>query len=805
MPQYPAQDGSSTVTDVLENVLSKALPILRGYLEPYQREWTSELWSELEDEIGRVYRGYLRSLLPDPHVDRSGADLPYTVERPSDPPFGGQVTLGAINQRGLFRQNGRATLLEPCGDFSPRTKDPVRHDALHHVYMHLVSKSESINQLFLATTSLRSLAVTFGGTESPRIQLSRDKLHGTVDVPEVLASLLAPVAVRERWRTSIRGILTHLDIEKIANAIHIKGRFPPELAALAEPQNQPGQLDPLDVIRKWPNFFSEWLSLYPETLQNDGAVNDRKGLRNIEEAGILFKSWLRSIAWLMFYCQKDVAGGFFYTVRLPRIILRPARVLPETSLSVVCKEPLSGVHLTQLRATFQAVEASAAFGELREIANSSIERFRSKRLGNVETERPADKSHAALRPVLEKLYLDHDDLPVDFRQLYFLLNLARSLVGQRHEGQSLRFCLIHGFGFARVDAESNGAIQEFRADLLHRWQRFLGSVQLPAGGAGAEPKIQDVGQALAKWIKANDLQLQRPDVAVYLEEVATSDLPLPVGLVQVRYLSTDELHPVGTELELRQALRDITLWSHRTVAIVTATSGLFLFIKGACILVRCSGREDWDDPFYVYVTGEHEPLERQIEADLQKTFSETFPDRPNVAKQAATAIRYLCEALVSMGHGAMFVVRPKQEGEDSVTLPPLNPVWLIRSRIDTENFTQECAIYALMAALDGATELLLPLETTGSIEFRCRRYAQTLQKDWVWSDDPDEPGHAVPLNVALSTMLVGKGTRHHTALVLSKRLKDSLVLTVSADGPVTIFKNGAPVESPSGILMRFAP
>jgi len=318
----------STLSNILDQVLAKALPAAALYADLNSDKRDSQVWSKLEDTIGGVYHSYLRSLLSDPHVERRADDLPYAVAPACPPPFGANVTLGAINQRGLFRQNGRATLLEPCGAFSPRTTEAGRHDALHHVYMHLVlvQKAESINQLFLGTTNLPSLAVILGEEGDPCIEISHDGLHGTVHVSTTLADLLAKHDLRHRWKEAIQRILTDLKAGEILDSVRRKGRLPPELSLLVEPQYRPDQLDPLDVIRRWPKLFSQWLSIYP-----------KEKLPNIEKAGILFGSWLWSIAWLMFYCQEEVAGRFFYTVRLPPIIEKPERVLPET-FAIHCLE-----------------------------------------------------------------------------------------------------------------------------------------------------------------------------------------------------------------------------------------------------------------------------------------------------------------------------------------------------------------------------------------------------------------------------------------------------------------------------------
>jgi len=84
--------------------------------------------------------------------------------------------------------------------------------------------------------------------------------------------------------------------------------------------------------------------------------------------------------------------------------------------------------------------------------------------------------------------------------------------------------------------------------------------------------------------------------------------------------------------------------------------------------------------------------------------------------------------------------------------------------------------------------------------------------DWVWRDDEDflgsDLGSAIVrtnVDVDMTGQLVGKGTRHHTAVALSRRLTGALVITVSANGDVTIYKDGTIKELPSRLTVRFAP
>lgn len=784
----------SALFNTLDQVIAKVLPNVSAFANKYPDDWDSAMWSNLEDLIGHVYRSFLRSLLSDPHIK----DLRYVIDQQEAKPLGENVTLCAINHRGLFRQNGRSTLLEPCGAFYPRTAIAKRHEALHHTYMYLVQKAESINQLFLGTkTSLKCLAVVFGEEDEPRIDISRDKLHGTFHISNSLADYLAPTDLRLQWKEVIHRILKEVKPSKILNSLDRKGRLPPELSSLDKSLFRNNPLNPLDVIRQWPKLFRQWLSIY--TMED---------LQNIEKAGILFGSWLWSISWLMFYCQEDVAGRFFYTIRLPLIDEDLKGVFPESSVSIVTKVGLTEDQLNKFREIADELSPSKGFIAITNLIKTSVRNFRKNRLGLLKKLDKTYKVHNDLRFLLEKLYSGYD-LPMDFKRMCFFLNLARCFVGRHHEGESLRFCFIYGFGYDRVNAESNGMLDEYHSPLLPRWLRFLDRAKV-AFDADEKDKTKELGESLADWIKGNDLQLQRPDVALYFEEDANTDYPRPSILVQIRRSFPEELHPVSTELELRQALRDLTECSNRTVAVLTGSSGLFVFILGKCLLVRCSGRDDWNDPFYLQITDDGLVLEDQIDTDFKDIFKDTFSDRNEVAEKAAEIVKRLCEALVTMGYGAMFVVRRKEAWiSSSKKLRPLNPVWLLRSTVqNSDDLKNECAVFALMAALDGATELLLPSDTNEPIQFYCRRFAQIEPKYRVWKDDKDELGDVILESEADKNMwrlFIGKGTRHHTALLLSRRLSDSLIITISADGPVTVFQDGTIKKPRSKIPIRFAP
>ena len=117
--------------------------------------------------------------------------------------------------------------------------------------------------------------------------------------------------------------------------------------------------------------------------------------------------------------------------------------------------------------------------------------------------------------------------------------------------------------------------------------------------------------------------------------------------------------------------------------------------------------------------------------------------------------------------------------------------------------------FALMAALDGASELVIPNSDDDTFSFHCRSFVQTRIPIWK-QIRKGECGDATltPKVEQRSTKLLsllGKGTRHHSAYALSCDLgTNALVITLSADGPVSIWRNGEQLKSKEGEL-KYAP
>ena len=268
-----------------------------------------------------------------------------------------------------------------------------------------------------------------------------------------------------------------------------------------------------------------------------------------------------------------------------------------------------------------------------------------------------------------------------------------------------------------------------------------------------------------------------------------------------------EFHAVGTEIQLRDALRDLTEKSRTTVGVIVVGSGLLVFVGGQCILLPCNSRSEWKDQLAPLLWA-NLPLEVEIQSFMAKTMEDIFAKAgvsKTITAETAAVLHRLCETLVALGHGALIVVRRKGDDRGS-SLTPLNPVWGLRNSASILDLRNDCTTYALMAALDGATEMLLPQgDEDQEIFFRCRRFVQTNIP--LWKDETGGfAGEAVvdDLTSLLALSLIGKGTRHHSALALSKQLgAAALVITVSADGPVTFWHNGD-LRKPQ-VELRYAP
>lgn len=738
---------------------------------------TQTNWAVHESFLAGLYRGILRAFLADCHIPwPEGISLP---QLPLSPYTSAQLTsvrLGALNFRGLYRRNGRETLLEPCGSFLPRCSDTARHRTLHHIYMQLVRKAESINQLFLSTTTLDTLSVQLCAIGGECTAHHTDGKHATIVISEQLCQQLAGKEVRKGWSSLIAQVLApDFDLAQVA-------RLSKEASQTAAQHQREFEKGRQSMLQGNPYLFQQWLS-----------IPFIQPLQSMAHAGALFEVWLRSLAWLLFYCRPEHAGGYFFTVRLPTLLTSPAEALPDSSMSIVADVPLAKGILDDFRGLRGVLTKTRATKALKAATKFQFDAFLNRRRGDL-----AEELASALGALSPPLSLNYDGVA-------FLCKVARCLVGQRHEGHPLRFCFVFGFSRERLDAEAAGVLREVSSELSDRWPNFTKALSIQ------NAPTDTVGEALASWIKSNDLQLQRMDTAVFFEEREDCTYPVPVSIVRVRFPDAGEYHTVGTEIQLRAAFRKLSTNSKTTVCVVTAPTGLYLFAVGKCFLIPCSARDRWNDPVHAHLW-DKAPLEDKIRDFTENTLRSVFVPpavSEEVLMEAAAVLTQLFETLVTLGHGALFVVRTPQKVGEPSPLAPLNPVWCLRPSVSLADTERDCATYALMAALDGATEVILP-RSGSEILFSCRRFAQISLA--LWEDVPGGYAGEATVNTANSKVpplsLVGKGTRHHSALALSRQLgSDALIITVSADGPVTFWRDGdvvRDVAKPS-LVLRYAP
>jgi len=752
-------------------------------------------WWNVEKILAKLYLALLYPFIRNRHQIRHkgffGFPLPDLPEIGSN---SSSIRLGAVNYRGLFRQNGRLTLLEPCGDFRPRCTNSDQHDYLHAFYMRLVGKADSINQLFLASTRLSSLSVIFDASEggAATVEINEQTAHAKF--------VITPSLVSEEWSKTIHEYLTESMSEKgikklllgeEQRLLRLISLYDPVSSNAASEKNVINRA--MDAMSKHVEFYRGWLSLPFRTT-----------ILGPARAGSAFEAWFHSLGLLPFYCSSKHAGNWFCTLRLPAFVAAGAAVIPDTSVSLVAQEQPDEKTLNAFLSLRSLIEEHPVMESIRGIVNDKYHKFERYRLGNLST---VDK-HKDLGAVFN--HLKKSSLAIDRNKLIFLLKVARSIGGDKHEGQPLRFCFVFGFSWQRIDAESGGLIRELSTDLKGRWCDFCKYFKLKDG------QEEQYGDGLIRWIKSNDLQLQRSDVAVFFEETSESLFPVPTRIVRICHRIGGETFPVATEVQLRDALRLLTQSSSTTVGVLTVHSGLIVYYAGSCLLVPCGQQDDWDVPVNPRIAWDGKPIEEEvkdfIKEELEQTFSKTFLDSEldpkTIIADTAEILNKLCETLVTMRHGSLIVVR--SDGADyRTTLQPLNPVWCLHRTISADAMQRECTTYALMAALDGATEIVIPSTSSKQeLLFGCRKFVQTSTPVWRGVNGShdgdaelcDDQFHVAPIE------LVGKGTRHHSALSLSKELgSKALVITVSADGPITLWRDGAKCTPAQGVRLRYAP
>lgn len=748
-----------------------------------------KVWPKLENLLGHLFFGLVNFFAPAEHEEvpfhTDSEDIFPNILIPNSPrPSRLSTQYLAVNFRGLFRGNGRETIIAVYDKLNLKCNDLSLHKKLHHIYMErLCRKSESINQIFLSTTELNGISIFFPQS-IPTTHIAVNGGNLTLTVGNDMYKLWE-LYISE-WNVISNTVLSKdISDEKLREIQERLAHSRKELIKLVQ------QKEMLFLIGT--QFFVDWRDRIPH----------KPPLGSALDAIVRFEQWIISLCWLAFYCNENHAGTYFYSVKLPQLFLPKVAaksLFPNSSFSIVANRKVSKNAKDVLFNFTNELEKNKKYNKIQSHSSKVFNDFLKNRTGG-------DLTGNEYR--LATFVNDKSDerkqftIPIDISKLFFLLRTARLLVGQRHEGGNLHFCFIFGFSWERIESESQGVLKEVISGLNTQWKDFYESIIEPSQSekkiAAEKNKssfnyLEEVAKGMAKWIKNGDLPLQPWDMALFFEESSDNNekWPIPTSIVRVCNRTPDYLESISKEFHLRRALKDLTQKSPHTVGILVLEAGLIIFARGKSIMYSHSPGLAYDTTLDVTrIFGEgNEVDEERFSILLGKLLSEGSFEKHNKRKKTYTCqvIRDLCEALVTLGHGAMIILRAESSGKKG--LPPLNPVWEIKPRINGPAFDEGVLLYALMAALDGATEIRIP-EGKELISFAVRKSVKS-EKD-IWSYN--QSGHAVLSpdfkNTLSDTLyLVGKGTRHHYALAFSLEHKDDIVLTVSADGPVTIWQGG---------------
>lgn len=759
-------------------------------------------WPELEDVIGELYFG-LTSFFCPPEYKRIPSKelhppLPLSPRQRGTAP----IRYLAVNFRGLYQRNGRETIIAPFGKLRRLQNNVERHRSLHEAYLQLLSrKTGSINQLFLANTTLKSISVCFRNGSASHVILE-NKWHARFDIGKDVSTLWKSELVA--WQEQALAFLTSRNgqaLEKLRES----------LVSSRQSVLQRITRDSARLVGT--AFYRDWYRL-PHV--GERQVTKASAVETVER----FEQWLRSLCWLSFHCNPKHAGPFFYSVRLPQLLRRNVKPFPHSSVSIVSKTELSLEFRSALCSFPKALKANTQFKKLCAHATEVFTAFEALRHQNNRTGAEGDLAKF-ISPLSDK----QNELTVDYRKVDFLIRMARLLVGQCHEGHPLHFCLIFGFSSERINSESKGLLREVVSELHDQWKRFERKVIVrsiakklrPNGrqfikdiegmldGELSKPILALFADGMAKWIKTGDLPLQLWNTALFLEEIDTKPWPIPTSIVRISSANGSQNESIATEHQLRKTLKQLTELSRSTVAVIIGDTGLILFALGNSILVPATAGTSYDNRFSeIRLWGTRVDTDKFKEFLIKLTskgaFARVLPDTCN---RACEMIVDLCEALVTLGYGALIVIRIS--GGSRRNLPPLNPVWRVEPGKTSPNLRDGVLLYACMAALDGATEICLP-QGKGSISFAVRKSVLPTKK--VWRYDKEDDAILSKEFIGIDPIgLVGKGTRHHNALAFSADHKDDIILTVSADGPVTVWQAGSKVtpEGDAEYQPRFKP
>ena len=454
---------------------------------------------------------------------------------------------------------------------------------------------------------------------------------------------------------------------------------------------------------------------------------------------------------------------------------------PDSSITLVSRKRSKDIE-GRLQTLIGALENNDSYESMKRHVASAYRNWASERELTPRTDDPDYNLWLLISNEETETDYHNVKLPFDFRKLAFMCRLALHLAGSRHEGHPLRFAFLLGFTHDQTVSQLEGAVEQFGTDL--QWP----DNDLSRNDSGL----------VAKWIEANALILQRWDLALFFESFEEKqDFAIGKRLLRIKKLEYGDPplrnpkwsgYPTN-EFELRKSFVQMTHDQPGSAALVISDRGATLILRGRSYLFRFEG-ERGKEKLIPLLQGKKsfvEKFENSLTAELKKLAGNTSHEWELRSRQ----LRALTEALVTMGHGALIAIRISKNIEP--LLPPLAPVWRLRESQTVSDLSDDIMTFALAAALDGATEIIFRPEDKSEGEVVFRRYANHPFTPWKQQEGKvTRDAKFRPSKISWGDMMTF-GTRHRSALALSRR-KQVLVLTVSADGPVRIWRDGDIVD-----------
>ena len=404
-------------------------------------------------------------------------------------------------------------------------------------------------------------------------------------------------------------------------------------------------------------------------------------------------------------------------------------------------------------------------------------------LSNLVETRVAENTRAS-KPLVDMMSVvagDRTELP----RLEHIKDLAASLIGSDHEGKPLSFTFLccNDTEFLRWHV-TLGPNSPARKRWGLRIRQALTPMDFGSDQVGAKAQ-----QQVKKAVQGNSLILQQQGYSLWFSPVVGTDgVGGEAGVSLAQYRPNAIVELVGDRMD-REEIHRVLTETMPYAALIHIDHERATLYKAGKRCETCGGRtplggwkETPEQPLIQYVV--------QAAQSMQIAGATQDEVRVRVEKVMAAA-----EEVARQQHGALFFLWNGQPTNDTT---PLSLAWGWASR---NNYLElvDVATLAAKASLDGETVVNLATGQYGVRQFTHPKSTQTMSfidlengnitkalLD-VWAEAPKAQDDPVDL--------WNFGTRHQKALrVTWKQLQNVIAVTVSASGPIRIWRDGKPVH-----------